>query len=130
MSDGERDRAEALEREVEEEDFRLRRKIGGYAFLVAFGFLFLCAPVLFGVRGLDLSFPFIAWAFVNGPLLVTAFLVWRGWRIPLGGGRFLEGRKAWRAILAAAGLSLFLFFGRSIIDWLVALVAPPTWSGN
>jgi hypothetical protein len=127
QSESERDQAEALEQEVEEEDFRLRLRLGGYAFVVAFGLLFLFAPMLSGVRALNVAFPLIAWAFANATLLVVAFLAWRGWRIPLGRGRFLEGRKAWRAIFGSLALSLFLFFGRDAIDWLVASIVPPAW---
>ena len=59
--------------------------------------------------------------------IVVAFLVWRGWRIPLGRGRFMKRRNAWRAILAAAAFSLFLSFGRDLFDLIVALIAPPAW---
>jgi hypothetical protein len=121
------EREEALEKQVEEEDFRLQLRLGQYAFGVFLVFLFLFGPMLSGVRALDLSFPFITWAFANATLIVVAFLVWRGWRIPLGRGRFMKRRNAWRAILAAAAFSLFLSFGRDLFDLIVAQIAPPAW---
>ncbi len=127
MTDEEqRAESEALERAVEEEDFRLRLRLGGYAAIVVFALLCLLAPFLPGASSV-LSFRFMAWALVNSGLLVAAFLVWRGFRIPLGRGRFMTRRKAWRAILGAAAFSLFLSFGRDAIDWLLALFAPSDW---
>ncbi len=119
--------AEALERLVEEEDVRLRLRLGGYAALVAIGALFLLAPFLSGVRLPQMSWRLIGWTLLNVPLLVLAAIVLRRGRLPLGRGRFLEGASARRAVIAMLLVNLFLFFGPAFLQWIVDLLDPPGW---
>jgi hypothetical protein len=121
-----RDEAEALEREVAEEDFRLRMRLGGYAAMVAVGGLFLLSPMLAGL-GLGRVWPVIVWTLVEAPLLVAAFLVRRQGRLPVGRGRRLEGRQAWLAVAGLLAVSSFLIFGRSVIQWVFELVSSHRW---
>ena len=120
------DEGEALEREVAEDDFRLRIRLGGYAALVVVGGLFLLSPMLAGL-GLGRLWPLIVWTLVEAPLLVAGFLVWRqGW-FPAGNGRRLEGRQAWFAVAALIAVTSFLFFGRSVIQWIFDLLSSRRW---
>jgi hypothetical protein len=120
------DEAEALEREVAEDDFRLRVRLGGYAALVVVGGLFLLSPILAGL-GLGRLWPLIVWTLVEAPLLVAALLVWRqGW-FPVGNARRLEGRQAWFAVVALIAVTSFLFFGRSVIQSIFDLLSSRRW---
>jgi hypothetical protein len=118
---------EALERAVEEEDFRLRMELGGGAAMVAIGAMFLLLPFLAGLSLPFLSWPLTVWAVVNLPLLTLAVLAWRRGRMPLGGGRFLEGRLARKAAIALVLANLLLFFGGSLIQWIWKLLTPASW---
>ncbi|HEX2764430.1 MAG TPA: hypothetical protein VHM92_11410 [Allosphingosinicella sp.] len=115
--------ARALERTVEEEDYRLRMQLGGRATLVVIVGLFLLAPFLAGLRALERSWLWLVWALLNLPLLVLAALVLRRGRLPLGHGRFLEGAKARRAALLMLAASMASFFGagvaRQLWEWLL-----------
>jgi predicted LPLAT superfamily acyltransferase len=113
----------ALERRVEEEDYRLRMKLGGRAAAVAAGALIVVGPFLSGLGAFAPAWPWILWAIVNLPLLVLVALVWRRDRLPLGRGHFLTGRAARRLALWLFLASLAAFFGpglaRDAWHWLL-----------
>jgi hypothetical protein len=111
--------ADALERRVEEEDFRLRVKLAGYAAPLVIFFLIILYPLAGPwLSRWPTSWSLTTWLYLNLPLVAAAFLILRHGRMPLGRGRFLTGRPARRAAAGMLALSLVLSFG---LGWLQAL---------
>lgn len=110
----EREQAPSVDPETERaEDGEARAfaRLGGAAVPVAVAHLVLIFVLLKAAFGFELpaflpAERVVAWLWVNGAAVGLGVWMWRKGRVPLGGGRWLGGRRARMAVLAWLALSL------------------------